>query len=260
MSISIILSKFASPSKNLLKIHNINYRHLLPESVNLFITYKKFKHNEIFYDLYGWNDETLIDIYPTYKNIITIDDMPKSWIGYINTVKEATKINKMIILIYNKKYNKLINVINCSDLIETEINNIDNHNIDNEWIKATGLKNYMLDDTILDIICKNNKEKLYELIDDNDDLLVKERLSLGIDFERNIINKIIMNHYMNFVKICESYEARNIEKYKYTLSEMKKGTPIIHQAVMHDPNSKIFGCVDLLVRSDWLTKIFENCE
>jgi hypothetical protein len=29
---------------------------------------------------------------------------------------------------------------------------------------------------------------------------------------------------------------------------------------MHDPNSKIFGCVDLLVRSDWLNKLFENCD
>ena len=61
-----------------------------------------------------------------------------------------------------------------------------------------------------------------------------------------------------FVKICESYQAKDIEKYKYTMAEIEKSTPIIHQAVLHDPVSKIYGCVDLLVRSDWLNKIFIN--
>jgi hypothetical protein len=65
---------------------------------------------------------------------------------------------------------------------------------------------------------------------------------------------------MNFVKICESFEAKDLKKYNYTISEMRKGTPIIHQAVLHDPVSKIYGCIDLLIRSDWISKIFKNFE
>lgn len=118
-----------------------------------------------------------------------------------------------------------------------------------------------MDDTILDIISKNNEESNINIFQDDsseDKELLIERLSMGNEFERDIIDLLIKKYYLNFVKICESYNAKDIDKYQSTLTEMKKGTPIIHQAVLHDPTSKIYGCVDLLVRSDWLNKIFVN--
>jgi hypothetical protein len=37
---------------------------------------------------------------------------------------------------------------------------------------------------------------------------------------------------------------------------MKKGTPIIYQAVLHNSDNKTYGCPDFLIRSDWVNKIF----
>ena len=330
MNISHILSKFSKPLKHNVKIHSVDYRYLLPETVNLFNYNKKYRHNDVSYDLYGYVEDTLIDIYPTYKNIITKNDLPASWITYINLIKDVTGVKKISVLIYNKKYKKYTNVLDLSDreniAIRCECQNGSslnlanltcsvclqpsgdkkvNHEVSEKWIKATGLKNYMMDDTILDIIYKQEKNdntvrcqsqdpqrgsdfvstnatsqmtpevkpplkegvltsaidgilKVKQMIEEPEQLMI-ERLCMGNDFERDIIDELIKNYYLHFVKICESYEAKNIEKYKYTLSEMKKQTPIIHQAVLHDPVSKVYGCVDLLIRSDWLNKIFVNC-
>jgi len=256
-SITNIIKKFSKPLKRLERIHQINYRYLLPESVYQFNEYKKYRYNDKSYDLYGWKDDAIIDIYPTYSNIVDNNDLPKSWLEYIDTIMKVTYIKKMIILIYNKKNNKFINSLHFSrnniELIEDNVT----HTVTNKWIKATGLKNFIMEDTILDVLNKNYKNENIIKKEEND-LVIDERLKMGTDFETDIIDTIIKNHYMHFVKISESYEARNIERYKKTLIEMQKGTPIIHQAVLHDPISNIYGCVDLLLRVDWINKLFNQ--
>jgi hypothetical protein len=83
-----------------------------------------------------------------------------------------------------------------------------------------------------------------------------ERMNMGHEYERDIIDQFIQKYYLHFTKIGESYQARDIEKYKNTIIAMKKGIPIIHQAVLHNMNNKTFGCVDLLIRADWIEQIF----
>ena len=51
---------------------------------------------------------------------------------------------------------------------------------------------------------------------------------------------------------------RSYDKYIETVKHMKNGTPIIYQGVLHDYKRKIFGIPDLLVRSDYLNKIFNT--
>jgi hypothetical protein len=261
-----ILNNFKRPLSKVIGIHYKNYRFLLPESVNKFRSSIKYRFNDISYDLYGWNDNTLIDIYPTYKNIVVKEDLPKSWIEYSKLLMNVTNIPNLKILIYNKRYNKFINVIDFNT--DTSHNGLINQEINlrpvtKDWVKATGIKNYIMDDSIVDIIEKNNnilKSDISTELDDEEQELFNQRLSDGNTFERDIIDMLIQKHYMNFVKICESFEAKDSKKYNYTISEMRKGTPIIHQAVLHDPISKIYGCIDLLIRSDWISKIFKNFE
>jgi hypothetical protein len=128
-------------------------------------------------------------------------------------------------------------------------------------VKATGIKNYIMDDTIIDVINKNKSEETNINIireDTEENELLEERLTIGIQFERDIIDMLIKKFYLDFIKICESYDAKDVNMYNLTLYHMNKGIPIIHQAVLHDPISKIYGSVDLLIRSDWLSKIFVN--
>jgi hypothetical protein len=255
-----ILNNFKRPLRKIAYLHYKDYRYLLPESIKKFPQKNKFRHDNVSYDLYGWSSEqglTIIDIYPTYKNIITKEDLPLSWQNYIQTIKNITNVDKILLLIYNKKYNKYTNVIDFS--VKTTHNINPTHIVRSDWTKATGLKNFIMDDTILDIINKNNMNEsninvMSDISEEKESLI--ERLNMGNEFERNIIDCLINKYYLYFVKICESYDAKSIEKYKQTLYEIEKGTPIIHQAVLHDPISKIYGCVDLLVRSDWLNKIF----
>ena len=61
--IQYILSNFTiNNDRNIVKIHQKNYRYLLPENINKFLTYKKFTKNNKAYDLYGWYQDSLIDI------------------------------------------------------------------------------------------------------------------------------------------------------------------------------------------------------
>jgi len=259
-TISNILDNFKRPLSKVNSIHYTNYRYLLPKSVNLFKQSKKFRYNNESYDLYGWNNDTLIDIYPTYKNIVVKEDLPKTWIEYSQLIMNVTNVSNLKILIYNKRHKKFINVIDFTSNPEANINIINSPPVTKDWIKATGIKNYIMDDSILDIIEKNNNNISTPELNDEERELLDQRLNDGNTFERDIIDLLIKDYYMNFVKICESYEARDLKKYNYTLSEMNSGTPIIHQAVLHNPESKIFGCIDLLIRSDWISKIFKNYE
>jgi hypothetical protein len=258
-----ILNNFQRPLSKIISVHYKNYRYLLPQSVNKFRSSIKYRFNNVSYDLYGYNDNTLIDIYPTYKNIVVKEDLPKSWIEYGQLIMNVTNIPNLKILIYNKRHNKFINVIDFNTKTSQKINQESNRPVTKDWVKATGIKNYIMDDSIVDIIEKNNnilKSDISTELDNEEQELFNQRLTDGNTFERDIIDILIQNHYMNFVKICESFEAKDLKKYNYTISEMKKGTPIIHQAVLHDPISKIYGCIDLLIRADWISKIFKNYE
>jgi len=246
-----IISYFSNQIRNLQKIHSVSCINLLPKSVNVFRRTEKFTKNNKSYDLYGWKDDVLIDVYPTYKNIITKDDLPKSWVSYINEIIEVTNITKFALIVYNKHYNKYSNVIMFSNKQDIKIKT--NHTITEEWVRATANKNFIMEDTINDILGKKRKRDYSNnnIMDDE----TTERLKMGHEFERDIIDKLISNHYLNFVKIAESYEAKDINKYVSTLIEMKRGTPFIYQGVLHNPNSKEYGCVDLLVRSDYINKL-----
>lgn len=146
--------------------------------------------------------------------------------------------------------------------------------INDEWIAASKTRNYALDDPCLDYFrafnIKNINDKptkmkfsfepsskyerenksIYEATSFIDFLLIS-----GNNFEDNIIKKLNKKFKNDIIKICNSYEARNMKFYNKTLDEMKKGTPIIYQGVLYNFKHKIFGSVDLLVRSDYINKL-----
>lgn len=258
---------FRRPLSKLVKIHSISYRHLLPPSVNKYTTYLKFFNDGKSYDLYGYIGDVLIDIYPTHKSILSEDNLPSSWISYINEILRVTKMKKIDILIYNLKFKKFTNVIHIrrdAQLLIDDEKNVDINNvITTEWVTASSVKNFIMKDTILDVLNKKRRRSISnksETSETNTEELIETdeliRMDMGNKFERDIIDNLINKYISDFIKIGESYDAKSIDKYNLTINEMKKGTPIIHQAVLHNPQKQEYGCVDLLIRGDWIDKIF----
>ena len=149
--------------------------------------------------------------------------------------------------------------------------------LNNEWVAASKTRNAALNDHLLDY-CKE-----YNVKDINDtpnkmkctfepsskyERKHKESLDAisyvdlllinGNNFEEFIIDKI-KSKFGNLVKkVCEPIESRNFDNYNLTIDYIKEGVPIIYQAVIRCNKLKSFGCVDLLVRSDYINKLIDN--
>lgn len=126
-----------------------------------------------------------------------------------------------------------------------------------EWVSATQTRNYIMDDPLIDWL------KLYRPLKHSHascnafSRFIKNR---GNEFEQYIIELIQQDFWNDFVQIAEDYQARSTKKFKETRRAMKKGMPIIYKGVLHDDKAKIYGVPDLIVRSDYLSKIFKHAK
>lgn len=135
-------------------------------------------------------------------------------------------------------------------------------NIRNDWISATKLKNYMLNDSLVDWLEEHQYKKSssptffnhLEKSKESDFNFGKFIMEKGIDFENSLIE------YFNKTGIHVITVSNVItdESVKKTIDLMKAGTFIIHSAPVRNPYNNTHGIVDLLVRSDYLYKIIEE--
>lgn len=139
------------------------------------------------------------------------------------------------------------------------------YKIDGTWVPISKTRNGSLKDYCLDwfdmynIKDINDKpmKKSYKS-KTKDDTFLSFILSKGTEFEQEIINKLKNKFPNDFIQIAETYEAKEISKYKKTLSAMKKNIPIIYQGILHNTKNKTYGSADLIIRTDFLKKIFNN--
>lgn len=141
----------------------------------------------------------------------------------------------------------------------------------NEMVSASAVRNYLLKDPLLDYL---NEFNIYSIEDkpsaipnslalkdsteinesfNTSDSFTKSIMEAGIEFENELVQIIKKNHPV--VKVAEYYQAKLKEKYIETINEMKKGTLIIYQGVLHNYANKTFGMPDLIVRSDYINKL-----
>ena len=142
-----------------------------------------------------------------------------------------------------------------------------NYIIDDKWVAISKTRNASLKDYCMDWF------DMYNIKDINDKPIKKSTrtnnkeaketflsflFSKGNEFENKIVN-ILKDKFPNdFIQIANSYEAKQISKYKDTISAMKKNIPIIYQGVLHNSINKTYGCPDLIVKIDFLKNIFTN--
>jgi len=138
---------------------------------------------------------------------------------------------------------------------------LDNNDVDinyTEWVSATKTRNYLIDDTLcdyLDLYRNRNKSNG----GNKKTTFMSELCKKGIDFENAVINYIYKT-YPEKIKVIadQGYQRCMIQKFKETFNEMKNGLPFISQAVLYNFTDKTYGIADLLVRADYINKLFKN--
>lgn len=190
------------------------------------------------------------------------------------------------------KFYKLRNTIRrgLSKKVQREILNHKRKNNDwKDWVSPSRTRNFILDDLISDVLMwrRNNpmavaavgsssvathsannvndptipitKDELpqkYNQINSNSGCFI---LNQGNEFERGVI-KLLKQRFPGEGEIEDIYGnglPRSYVLADKSIEAIEKGTPIIISPVFHDFDSKVFGVPDLLIRSDYMSKIFK---
>ncbi len=140
-----------------------------------------------------------------------------------------------------------------------------------EWVSATAVRNYLLNDPLLDWLDTYGKgssrvnvgnplfdQRIAEYEDDAKDVSVFNNYlqAQGIKFEDAVVAYLYNNFPKDIVTIANPYQARQADKVAETIAAMQNGIHIIYQAVLHNESNKTYGVADLLIRSDIVNKLF----
>jgi predicted RecB family nuclease/REP element-mobilizing transposase RayT len=134
-----------------------------------------------------------------------------------------------------------------------------------DMISASSVRNYLLNDPLLDYLKEYNIRTIDEspsripnlktnmVETSSPDIFTKHIMDAGIDFEEELFKIIKREHPI--VKVAEYFQAKSQEKFDETINLMKQGVPIIYQGVLHNFDNKTFGLPDLMIRSDYINKL-----
>jgi hypothetical protein len=135
-----------------------------------------------------------------------------------------------------------------------------------EWISATKVRNYMLNDSLVDWLEEHHSKKSSSSFTIPINCVRKENknsqfnfskfiMEKGIDFETSLIK------YINTLDIPVNTVSNTItdESVQETINLMKNGAFIIHSAPVRNYTNNTHGIIDLLVRSDYLHKLVDEC-
>lgn len=123
------------------------------------------------------------------------------------------------------------------------------------WVSATKTRNYLIDDTLCDYL------KLYHRRNSNiysDGSYSNDICQKGQDFENALVDYLYQQFPGEIITIVPNRNLPTLNHFKETYNEMIKGTPIICQAALFDFDNKTFGIADLIIRSDYIGKMFDN--
>jgi len=157
-----------------------------------------------------------------------------------NVLKDATKNKRPI--------NSTSTSIQASKKARTRV----------DWITATQLANYMINDSLcdwLELVHKNGKAKEYGLspINKTLDEFMMFQFENGHKFEEEIINEL--KKKIEVIHVADNKPSQI--KAKIVANLIKKGVPAIHGAPLYNSTNHTCGVADLLVRSDYLHSIVD---
>jgi len=142
-----------------------------------------------------------------------------------------------------------------------------------EWVSATAIRNFLLNDPLLDWLDTYGKgsnrlktgnmlfdQRISEYEDDAKDVSVFNNYlqAQGLRFEDEVVAYLYNKYPKNIITIANPYQAKQADKVQETLDAMQEGIGIIYQAVLHNDSNKTYGIADLLIRSDFVNRMFSH--
>jgi len=221
---------------------NTNIIYLIQLYNKKFISISHKKNQEILYNLnhYTYKHVTirLLRSNTNYKFIL---NKIKYVISNISTVEKT--INNNII---NNKRKNILNHLTLKKLKRES---------ENKFIGASSIRNYMLNDPLIDYLNKYN----VNYIKKPTNIFLEYIMKAGIDFEVELINIIKQKHIVNTVVDNITLLNNNHDKYyNMTIDLMKSGCPIIYQGFLYNEENNTYGIPDLIVRSDYVNILMES--
>ena len=121
-------------------------------------------------------------------------------------------------------------------------------------VSATELRNYFLNDPILDWLNLYGEEKGYQK-DKEENSYSLYWMNRGNEYEDILIDDL-KNKNFTFKNVKEDYPKFCHDGFEDTLDYMREGIEIIYQGFLLDEEKEIYGIPDLLIRCDTFHKLF----
>jgi len=123
-----------------------------------------------------------------------------------------------------------------------------------QWLSPSRLRNFMIRDTLADWLeLYTRNAGIHNRVHEGG--FIEFIQNKGVEFEQGIIDHI-NDHRIPIVSVSEYITSTSVKR---TIDLMKAGTPVIHSAPLKNHGHRTMGVVDLLVRSDYLSRIVEEC-
>lgn len=126
------------------------------------------------------------------------------------------------------------------------------------WISGTSVRNYLLNDPIIDWLKTHPKTSGYCA---PSPVVAKERnllFDMGNSFEDHVMQQLDSQYPKQTVCLFKKGQSLTPTSVKLTQNAMSDGVPIIQQAPLYNHTDHTFGVADLLVRSDYLNSMFSQ--
>ena len=129
-----------------------------------------------------------------------------------------------------------------------------------DWVSATRLRGYLLKNTLgdwLNLYGEGNGFERDSTLDGYDERLVFVPFIMGQGsrFEEAVARHLASFHEFTMIS-REPEDVRELEVAQQTFQALADGRPIIHQAVLWNPESRTYGAADFLIRSDVFDELF----
>ena len=131
-----------------------------------------------------------------------------------------------------------------------------------EWLSATATRHYTLNDPLLDWLDLYGKDHGFQRDDELEGHDPRTDFSQfimrkGTEFETSVLE--YLGTLVPIYTVATGPErSRDLGAAEETFDAMRRGDPVIYQAVLRDAASRTYGMADLLIRSDEAHRLFPN--